>query len=84
MGYVHVGAVLASKTEFATRDDATRVAHGLVSTWNECLSGSVYGLVCETFDAEKTPLDDESTWGYIGYCHALAELDWEGACTAYP
>lgn len=58
----HVGIVLASKKEWRQRKSARKAAAGLVNTWNDHLSGNVYGFVIE--DAAGNNL--ESCWGFSG------------------
>lgn len=53
-----VGAVLASKKEFKTIEEAYRVGKGLVDTWNDCLSGNVWGYNVDEIGA--------SCYGYYG------------------
>ena len=58
----HVGAVFVSKAEWRTRKKAETVAHGLVETWNDHLSGNVHGYVIEDADGEHV----DSCWGFVG------------------
>ena len=58
----HVGAVLASRKEFTATEDARRAAEALVKTWNDCLSGNVYGFEIQ----DSTGRDIESCWGFYG------------------
>jgi hypothetical protein len=60
-----LGAVFVSKAEWKDRANAKKAAQGLVKTWNDCLSGNVYGFIVK--DERGETLD--SCWGYIG--------DWE-------
>lgn len=73
----HVGAVLVSKEEWPDEKKATEVAEGLVETWNQYLSGDVYGIVKETYDKDKTPIDQDSCWGFYGHKYALQALQTE-------
>jgi len=63
-----LGLVFVSKKEARTRDKARTLALGLIETWNDYLSGNVYGYVIE--DAQGTHFD--SCLGYSGdyekYC----------------
>ena len=70
----HVGAVLVSKEEWPEEEKAVEAAEGLVKTWNQYLSGDVYGIITEIYDKEKKQIDYDSCWGYYGYKEALAEL----------
>lgn len=54
-----VGFVLASKKEFKTNEKAMEISKGLVNTWNQYLSGKVYGYSIDE------PVND-SCWGYYG------------------
>jgi hypothetical protein len=56
-----LGAVLVSKKEAKTKSTARAYAHSLVETWNDYLSGNVYGYKI-TKDGELV----ESVWGYYG------------------
>jgi hypothetical protein len=49
----HVGAVFAAKSEFPDRDKARICAEGLVQSWNEYLSGAVYGFCAGDDDDES-------------------------------
>lgn len=57
-----LGAVFVKKTEARTRASAKKMAQGLIETWNQYLSGDVYGFMIE--DAEGNHL--ESCWGFYG------------------
>ena len=71
----HVGVVLVSKKEWPDRDKAAQVAKGLIETWNQYLSGDVYGVVVETFNKEKENTEEvDSCWGYYGNKYAMEEL----------
>lgn len=48
----HVGFVVVSKEEWAEKDKARKVAEGLIETWNEYLSGEVYGY--RTFNKNES------------------------------
>lgn len=70
----HVGAVLVAKTEARTRKKAEVLASGLIETWNQYLSGDVYGVVIERYDMNKVSRDNvDSCWGYYGRKYALEE-----------
>ena len=70
----HVGAVLVSKEEWPDRAKAIEAAEGLVETWNQYLSGDVYGCVVEYYDKKKQQIDHDSCWGFYGHKYALEEL----------
>ena len=71
----HVGAILLAKSEFKTRKKAYKYAEGHIETWNQCLSGDVYGIVCERFDKERNSIDHDSVWGFYGGKYALEALE---------
>lgn len=70
----HVGAVLVSREEWPDADKAQEAAESLVETWNQYLSGDVYGIVKETYDKGKTPVNQDSCWGFYGHKYALEAL----------
>lgn len=57
-----VGAVYAKKTKFDTEEEARTAADSLVKTWDNVLSGQVFGYMIETPD-EST---EGGCWGFIG------------------
>lgn len=57
-----VGAVLVSKQEWPDQDKAVNAAKGLIDTWNDYLSGNVYGFVITDSNGQ----DVESCWGFYG------------------
>jgi len=68
--------VLVAKSEWTEEADAEKAAHGLVETWNQYLSGDVYGVIVEVMDETGAPIDDEkdSCWGYYGFDYANQSL----------
>lgn len=52
-----LGAVFVSKNEWNTKIKARKAALGLIETWNQSLSGDVYGYSIEGAD---------SCWGFYG------------------
>lgn len=57
-----LGAVFVAKTEFKTRKRCQKLARGHVETWNDYLSGNVYG-----YEIEPAPAGDISSyWGFYG------------------
>lgn len=65
-----LGAVFVSKQEWKTRKAAEKAARGHIETWNQYLSGDVYGFIVEDSDGEHV----DSCWGfYGGEKDALAE-----------
>ena len=67
----HVGLVLASKSEWPDESDALKVAQSLITTWNDYLSGNVWGYIvdrpvkCEVCGHVEWE-DLDSCWGYYG------------------
>lgn len=61
----HVGCVLASKGEWRLRKSAEKCAEGLIETWNQYLSGDVWGYTVEGMG--------DSCWGMYGYDYCLQE-----------
>lgn len=57
-----LGLVFASKAEFKTRDKAEEAARTLIKTWNEYLSGNVWGFTIK--DAAGN--EHDSCWSYYG------------------
>lgn len=57
-----IGLVFVAKKEARTRAKAEKLARGLISTWNEYLSGAVYGFHLENKQGEVI----DSCWGYYG------------------
>ena len=57
-----LGVVLVSKKEAKNRKEAHKIAKGLIETWNEYLSGEVYGYVIEDKNGEHL----DSCWGFYG------------------
>lgn len=73
----HVGAVLVSKKEFESKENAMKIAGGLIEEWNQYLEGDVYCLVKESYDKDKTPYEHDSVCNYYGYEYALKALKTE-------
>lgn len=65
-----LGAVFVSRQEWKTREKAEKAARGLIETWNDCLSGNVYGYVVG--DERGEHLD--SCYGFI------RDYNTEGGC----
>jgi hypothetical protein len=57
-----IGLVFVAKTEVRTRAKAEKLARSLISTWNDYLSGAVYGFHLENKQGEVI----DSCWGYYG------------------
>lgn len=49
-------------------------AQQFLDTYNEIISGNIYGCVCEVFDDAGEQVDDESCWGFIGSEYAEESL----------
>jgi hypothetical protein len=60
----HVGAMFISKTEAKTKDGAYKLAGSLLKTWNQYLSGEVYGYMIE--DKEGNGDEIGGVWGFYG------------------
>jgi hypothetical protein len=73
----HVGWVLVKLSEVGEgTTDAGRVtarvcAEGLVETWNQYLSGDVWGFVIT--DSDGAEVEDGSCWGFYGMDECIAE-----------
>ena len=65
----HVGAFFVAKEEFKTKKQAEDCAEGMIETWNQYLSGDVYGYVVE--DEKGEHLD--SCWRFYGIEQAREE-----------
>jgi len=63
-----LGAVLVAREEWKEEADARNAALSLIDTWNDYLSGNIYGYVIE--DAAGEHID--SCWGYYGEYEAGA------------
>ena len=59
-----LGLVFVSKKEARSRKKAKEIAESLIETWNNYLSGQVYGYMIETGEGEQG-----GCWGFYG--------DWE-------
>jgi len=53
-----IGAVLASKKEFETKNKARQASLNLIEEWNQYISGEVFGYVIDE--------DGDSCWGFYG------------------
>ena len=71
----HVGACLAKRKDFPTREKAEKACESLVEEWNQYLSGDVYCLVKDTLDNKKSLVDTDSVCGYYGLKYAKEELN---------
>lgn len=58
-----VGLILASKKEFKTKAKAEKGARGLLDTWNDYLSGNIYGFMTRD---EKNDYTIDSCCGFYG------------------
>lgn len=65
-----IGGIFASKKEWRLSASARKAAEGLLNTWNQYLSGDVWGYVV----GDDTPFE-ESCWGFFGldYCREQAK-----------
>jgi len=64
-----VGYIFASKEEWRLTKSARKAAESLLETWNQYLSGDVWGYVIE--DDEGNHID--SCWGFYGEKYAREE-----------
>lgn len=62
-----LGAVLCAKKEWRLQKSARRAALSYVQTWNQYLSGDVYGYVVDEGGADK------SCWGFYGLAYCITE-----------
>ena len=75
----NIGAVFLSKKEWKTKSQkAWKYARGLVETWNQYLSGDVWGYCIDehqTDDPESEVIEEsvESCWGFYGHKYAKEE-----------
>jgi hypothetical protein len=69
-----LGLVFVSKKEWKTRPKAREAALGLISTWNQYMSGDVYGCIKEEYNQNKEQIKEDSCWGFYGYKDTLQEL----------
>lgn len=58
----YIGAIFADKKEFKTSKKAEKAARELLNTWNDILSGNVYGFITENKNGEVI----DSCSGFIG------------------
>lgn len=58
----HVGAVLAAKSEFPLQAKAFKAAEALIASWNDYLSGNIYGYMLEDGDGQE----GGGCWGFYG------------------
>ena len=66
-----IGAVFISKKEAKTKMKARKLALTLIKTWNDYLSGNVYGFQVEDNDGN----DVDSCWGFYGDYEKSGILD---------
>ena len=55
-------------------DQARTYCEQFLDTYNDVISGNVFGCVAEWFDEDGTSIDHESCWGFIGDDHAKEAL----------
>ena len=88
------GYILASKEEFKDLETAKTAAKGLIKTWNQYLSGEIYGFIIEKpntyYTIIKENLDkilDGNNYVDIDefYSNSTEEVDWEeiDSCWGY-
>lgn len=59
----NAGLIFISKNDAKNIKEAKNVAEGLIKTWNDYLSGNIYGYTAED---EKNGIDISSCWGFYG------------------
>lgn len=64
-----VGAVFASKKEWRLHKSARKAVLQHIETWNQYLSGDVWGCVIENDDGKHI----DSCWGFYGHEYAKGE-----------
>ena len=69
------GYILASKSEFDNLETATNAAEGLIETWNQYLSGEVYGYIIEK--PNTTYLISKEKFDRLKFENDLATLEQE-------
>lgn len=70
------GYIFVACEEIEDRDEAMKLANGLIEEWNHCLLGNVWGYIITKDDIcehchHNEPEDIDSCWGFIGdyeYC----------------
>ncbi|MBK1683444.1 hypothetical protein [Rhodoferax fermentans] len=55
-------------------DQARTYCEQFLDTYNDIISGNVFGCVVEWFDEDGTSIDHDSCWGFIGDDHAQEAL----------
>lgn len=69
-----VGLVLVSKKEIKSEKKAKKLAEGLVTQWNQYLSGDVYCINKETYNKNKKQKDHDVVCGFYGMKEAETEM----------
>ena len=69
------GYILASKSEFELEETARNAAEGLIETWNQYLSGEVYGYIIEK--PNTTYLISKEKFDRLKFENDLATLEQE-------
>jgi hypothetical protein len=69
-----LGLVFVCKVEWKSEKKARAAALSLIEDWNAYLSGDIYGIVFEDYNAKKEQIDHDSCWGYSSYEYAKEEL----------
>lgn len=70
----HVGAILVSKKIAKKYEKAKELAEDTIKTWNDLLTGNVYGYVIEGPSIDLLKNETISCWGFIG------DYDSPGGC----
>jgi hypothetical protein len=81
----NLGLVFVSKKEVKTKNQAEKLAQGLIDEWNAYLSGSIYGYTIKKIDDIEGKGETGGCWGFVGYDNeksgllesAKGEIDFE-------
>ena len=65
------------KTKQARRKRCIELARQACELFNQWANGEVYGIVKETFDKNKEPINDDACYGFFGYHYAIQALKTE-------
>ena len=61
-----LGLVFVAKTQTKDRKKAKKLAEGLIESWNEYLSGNVYGFITKDLEEGFDNHSIDSCWGFYG------------------
>jgi hypothetical protein len=85
---MHVGWIIANREVVLKEYNVKRITRGIIAKvtnilkseveiYNQYLVGDVYGIVRETYDADKQQVNQDSVWGFYGYGDAKEALKTE-------